>query len=414
MIGFGTVGQGVYRMLDVNQDHIAAKALAPIEVTRIGIRDKTKPRSVPSDKITDDVWSIVEDPEIDIVVELIGGLTPAEEIVSRALRAGKHVITANKELIAKRGRALLDLAVQKHLDLRFEGAVGGGIPILQPMQYPLSGNRIHRISGIVNGTTNYILTKMREDRAELSVALQEAQHHGFAEADPTSDVDGYDAQYKIAILASVASGKHLDPDSVYREGIRHILRRDIEDATELGFRIKLLASAEFLSHGVLARVHPVMIPLNHRLGGVEGVYNGVWVMGNFVGDLTFVGRGAGGDPTASAVIGDLVDEARSVVLEGAGYLTLWQEEIVSLPITELRSRYFLRFVTTDAPYGVEMFLRDHGLGVERMMSRMKRPGVHEVVLITSECPESEFQEVLHTLCALESTERVEQWLRVEM
>ncbi|HEY0866857.1 MAG TPA: homoserine dehydrogenase, partial [Fimbriimonas sp.] len=240
MLGFGTVGTGAYRMLQDNREAITRKIGFPVEVMRIGIKDAAKARELPDELFTTDLASIVDDPEIDVVLELIGGVDPAASLVERALLNGKHVVSANKELIAKHGSRLVHLARAKGLDLHYEAAVGGGIPVIQPLKHQLAGNDVLKVMGILNGTTNYILTKMQKEGSEFSEALTEAQAKGYAEADPTNDVDGFDTSYKIAILASIAFGKQVPMEGVYREGIRNVSMTDMAYAETLGYRIKLL------------------------------------------------------------------------------------------------------------------------------------------------------------------------------
>ena len=317
ILGFGTVGEGTYRMICDNEEEIVQKIGCPIEVRRIGIRDPEKPRSISGEFFSTDLEDIVSDPEIDVVLELIGGEEPALSLIDRALSSGKHVVTANKELIAKHGSCLVTKARSLGLDLHFEAAVGGGIPIVQPLKHQLAGNDIVKMMGVLNGTSNYILTRMFDEEATFADALTEAQQQGYAEADPTNDVDGFDTMYKTAILAAIAFGRQVPLEKVHREGIRGVAQRDMHYAEVLGYRIKLLGIVEETgSDEIMVRVHPTLVPEDHQIAKVEGAYNALWLHGDFVGDLMFSGKGAGSFPTASAVVGDLIDVGRNMMNGG--------------------------------------------------------------------------------------------------
>jgi homoserine dehydrogenase len=418
MLGFGTVGTGAYRMLVDNGQSIARKIGVPIEVARIGIRDTDKLREAPAELFTTDLGSIVDDPTIDVIIEVIGGLSPAGELIERALRNGKHVVTANKELIAKRGAALVRLAAQNQLDLHFEAAVGGGIPLIQPLKHQLAGNDVLKLMGIVNGTTNYILTKMTEDRASLETALKEAQDMGYAESDPTADVDGFDAQYKLAILTGIAFGKETPVEAVYREGIRGLTADDIHFANMLGYRIKLLGIAELLPDGILARVHPTLLPKRHPLANVHDVYNAVWVKGDFVGDVIFSGRGAGSDPTGSAVVGDLIDVCRNIRLGGAGNVIVPEGGANFLPIEDLVGRFYLRMTVDDRPRllgKIATRLGEFDVSLSDMEMRVLDPAqsIGEIVFLTHACREGEFRAAIGALESEGIVREIATWIRVE-
>jgi len=418
MLGFGTVGTGAYRMLQDNRAAICQKIGAPVEVVKIGIRDSEKPRIAPNDLFTTNLHEIVDDPNIDVIVELIGGLEPAGELIERALKNGKHVITANKELIAKQGAHLVELAAKERLDLHFEAAVGGGIPLIQPLKHQLAGNDVIRLMGIVNGTTNVILTKMTQEGADFDDALAEAQANGYAEADPTSDVDGYDAQYKIAILASIAFGKAVHPDHVHREGIRHITKKDIAYADLLGYTIKLLGIAEDRGDGLMARVHPTFLPTDHPLASVNGVYNAVWIQGDFVGDVMFSGRGAGSDPTGSAVVGDLIDVSRNILLGGAGNTVPYEKDATLLPMDENLCRFYFRVAVTDKPKvlgTIAMTLGDFDVSLAAMEMRLLDPSrnLGEIVFLTHLCKERNFRTALEALQPTGVIQEIANWFRVE-
>ncbi|MCX6375996.1 MAG: homoserine dehydrogenase, partial [Armatimonadetes bacterium] len=308
IIGLGTVGCGALACLLDNKAEIECKVGSRVEVVKIADLDITTERPVKFDKsiLTTDVNQVLDNPEIDIVIELTGVVKPAKEFILRALRNGKHVVTANKELVAKEGAEIFDEAAKRGLDFCFEGSVGGGIPIIASLKSSLAANKIEQVVGIVNGTTNYILTKMAHEGRDFADVLAEAQERGYAEPDPTNDIEGYDAKYKIAILAGIAFTCRVNVDDVYCEGITKITERDIENARELGYAIKLLAIAKRSGEAVQIRVHPTLIPAEHPLAAVNDVFNAIYVHGDFVGDVMFYGRGAGPRPTGSAVVGDVM------------------------------------------------------------------------------------------------------------
>jgi homoserine dehydrogenase len=315
LLGCGNVGAAVIRLLDEHREDIAARAGCRLEVARVAVRDPGRDRGVPlaREAFVGDPMQVVDDPSIDIVCELIGGVEPAGSLVLAAFERDKPVVTANKELLATRGRELFDASDAKGLDLYFEAAVGGGIPLIRPLKESLTGERVRRVLGIVNGTTNFILTKMSDEARAFGDVLSEAQALGYAEADPTADVEGFDAAAKLSILASIAFNARVVADDVYREGIANVTPEDIEYARRLGYVVKLLAIGEIDDDERIAvRVHPAMIPEAHPLASVRDAYNAVFVEGPKVGELMFYGRGAGGDATATAVVGDLVTVARNL------------------------------------------------------------------------------------------------------
>lgn len=417
MLGFGTVGTGTYRMLEENRDAITRKIGIPLEVVKIGIRQPDKERPLPQEMFTTDLGSIVDDPNIEVVIELIGGIEPAESLVERALRNGKHVVTANKELIAKHGSRLVHLARSRGLDLHYEAAVGGGIPLVQPLKHQLAGNDVLKMMGILNGTTNYILSKMAAEGAELDTVLKEAQEAGYAESDPTNDVDGFDAVYKIAILASIAFGKQVPVEGVHREGIRAVTKDDIRYASILGYTIKLLGIVQALPDDrILARVHPTMLPNHHPLASVNGVYNAVWINGDFVGDVMFSGRGAGANPTASAVMGDLIDVGRNIKIGGSGSAIPYDAGMQVAPISELTTRYYLRIRVQDRPNALGAISTIFGNCEVSLAAMEMRPldgGMGEIVFLTHPCGESSFQRAVKAIQNLNIVERVHGLLRVE-
>lgn len=421
LLGFGTVGTGAYRMLEDNEAGVARKAGLPIEVTRIGVRDAGKERMLPGDRFTTDLESIVDDPEVDVIVEVIGGVDPAAGLVERALRNGKSVVTANKELMAKHGSRLVKLAKERGLDLHYEAAVGGGIPIVQPLKHQLAGNDIVRMMGILNGTTNYILTRMEEDGQEYGEALAAAQALGYAEADPTADVEGFDTMYKISILASIAFGRQVDIAGVSREGIGSVSRTDMAYAETLGYRVRLLGIADAVGDAVRVRVHPTLVPRSHPLASVSDVYNALWLRGDFVGDLMFSGRGAGSDPTASAVVGDLVDVGRNLAMGGSGSAIPYEEGMALVGMDDLMSAYYVRLTVVDRPNALGAIATAFGVfGVSLAAMEMRTlpplDGVEgkrgEVVFLTHESREADFLAALASLEPLEEVRSVESWMRV--
>jgi homoserine dehydrogenase len=417
MLGFGTVGTGTYRMLVDNRESISRKIGRPIDITRIGIRDPKKERALDQSHFTTDLMSIVCDPDIHVVVELIGGVDPAAELVETALRNGKHVVTANKELIAKHGSRLVHLAKSKGLDLHYEAAVGGGIPLVQPLKHQLAGNDVIRMMGILNGTSNYILSKMEEEGADFADALAEAQLAGYAEADPTNDVEGIDTSYKISILASIAFGKQVAVESVYREGISNLGVTDIEYARSWGYKIKLVGVVDAVGKdAVSVRVHPSMIPITHPLASVSGVYNALWLHGDFVGDVMFSGRGAGSDPTGSAVIGDLIDVGRNMVGGGTGSAIPYDEGMKVVPIDNIQSAFYLRLVVKDRPKTlgeISMVFGAFEISIAEMQMRTLPNDMGEIVFLTHRASEKSFADCLSKVGALEAVARVAATIRVE-
>ena len=388
-------------MLQDNASAISRKIGFGVEIVKIGVRDGAKHRELPAEMFTLDLDSIVDDPQIDVVLELIGGVDPAGRLVERALQNGKNVVTANKELMAKDGSRLVTLAKSKGLDLHYEAAVGGGIPLIQPLKHQLSGNDVLQMMGILNGTTNYILTAMEQDGREFSDVLAEAQAKGYAEADPTNDVDGFDTAYKISILASIAFGKQVPVASVHREGIRSVTRHDMEVAGLLGYRIKLLGVVDaLLDDAVRVRVHPTLVRKDHPLASVSGVYNALWLQGDFVGDVMFSGRGAGSDPTASAVVGDLIDVGRNIAVGGQGSAIPYGIGIETESIESLVTAYYLRLRVQDKPLvlgHIATVFGQHNVSLAAMEMRTLDAGAGEIVFLTHPCVERNFQAALTML-----------------
>ena len=351
ILGGGTVGGALLRYLINEQAAIVAKTGLELEVRRVAVRSLSKNRAfpIPEEIITDRIEDLVDDPSVDLVVEVMGGLHPAGDLVMRALRAGKPVVTANKELVAARGEELIKQAEEKGVSLLFEAAVGGGIPIIRPLSESLAGERITRVLGIVNGTTNYILTRMVEEGLGFAEALEDAQNLGFAEADPTADISGADAAAKAAILASLAFGTWVSLDSVYREGIESLQTVDLRFAADLGYTPKLLAVGEETPEGVSVRVHPALVPLDHPLASVRGAHNAVFIEGPQVGELLFMGPGAGGGPTATAVLGDVIDAARELLARAQVTPRIRFAPGRVRDFGEIETKWYLRLEVADAP-----------------------------------------------------------------
>lgn len=419
LLGLGTVGRGVYRLLSTNAHSIAHKVGAAVEIARILVRDPGKERGIPVDPrlLTTSYSDILEDPEISIVVEVMGGIQPARDYVLAALERGKSVVTANKDLIAAHGRELLQTAMANGVDFLFEGSVAGGIPIIHPLKHCLAANRIQEIMGIINGTTNYILTKMTYEGAEFAEALREAQANGYAEADPAADVEGLDAARKLAILASIAFNTRISLDNVFVEGITRIAARDIAYAGELNYVIKLLGIAKDTPEGVEVRVHPTMIPKSHPLASVNDVFNAIFVRGNAVGEVMFYGRGAGEMPTASAVTGDIMEAARRV-LHGVPALvgcTCFEEKPVK-PMEAIECKYYVRLLVADRPgvlASIAYAFGDKEVSLASVIQKYTDGEKAEIVLVTHRVREGNLQEALQLVERLSSVYQVGSCIRVE-
>ncbi|MGV3723976.1 MAG: homoserine dehydrogenase [Actinomycetota bacterium] len=419
ILGCGVVGSGAIRTLQENAASIERQLHARLEIKRVCVRNMDKPRDVdlPRSYFTSDPAAIVDDPEVQIVAELIGGTGPAGDYILRALRNGKHVVTANKELIAKGGHELLKEAAERRLDLFFEGAVAGGIPIIRALKVSLAANRITEVMGIVNGTTNYILTQMAQNNLDFGVALAEAQAKGYAEADPTDDVEGFDAAYKLAILGSIAFQSRVPLEQVYHEGIRGVTDRDIAYARELGYVIKLLALAKEREEGLEFRVHPAMLPHSHPLAAVNDVFNAVFVRGNAVGEVMFFGRGAGSMPTGSSVAADILEAARGIVYGGSGRVscTCFHNKPI-LPIEQITSSYYVRTETNDRPgviAAIGTVFGNHGVSLGSVLQKHGDGERAEIVWITHETREGNLRAALAEIEALPVVRRVANWIRVE-
>jgi homoserine dehydrogenase len=417
LLGCGTVGTAVTRLLHDHREDIARRAGCRLEVSKIAVRDPSKRREVPvhPSAFTADPVEVVDDPAIDIVCELMGGSEPAGSLILAAFDRDKPVVTANKELLSTRGRELFDASDAKGLDLYFEAAVGGGIPLVRPLKESLTAERLTSIIGIVNGTTNYVLTRMSENGMSFAEALGEAQRLGYAEADPTADVDGYDAAAKCAILASIAFNARVVAGDVYREGIGRVTTEDIEFARRLGYVVKLLAIAELHEERVAARVHPAMIPSEHPLAAVRDAFNGVFVEGPNVGELMFYGRGAGGEPTATAVVGDLVTVARNLLAGARGVgCTCFLERTVR-PMSEMEGQYYILLRVEDRPGVLAEIASVFGRNDVSIKSVWQEgTGADaQLVFITHRAREGSFQQAVTELGGVRAVEEVRSILRVE-
>jgi homoserine dehydrogenase len=370
LIGCGTVGSSFYRLMSENGDELARKLGVSIAIEKIVVKDLSKVREgVPQEKFSDRYHEIIEDPEVPIVVELVGGVDVAYDIISLALRAGKHVITANKALLALRGAELFRLAREHGVKLMFEASVCGGIPIIKVIRESLIGNRIRRILGIVNGTTNYILTRMTEEGMSFQAALRQAQEQGFAESDPTLDIQGGDAAHKISLLAAFSFGKWIDYRQMLCEGIAGITTGEIEFARSAGFVFKLIASAELIEDRPAVTVFPALLPEHHPLAAVRGVLNAVLLESDYLGSSVYEGRGAGGDPTASSVASDLGDLVKRLVLKSESEIGQIETSKASelYPSDSISYSYFFHFITDNRPgiwAAVTGLLADNGINIE--------------------------------------------------
>ncbi len=416
ILGCGNVGAALVRLLDGNAELIRQRSGVTVEVARVAVHNLAKERDVElaPGVLTNDAEAVVNDPNVDVVVEVIGGVEPARGLILAALKSAKPVVTANKELLANFGEELFEAAETAGVDLLFEASVAGGIPLLRPLRESLAGERITRVMGIVNGTTNYVLTRMTEEGSTFAAAVAEAQELGYAERDPTADVEGFDAASKAAIIASIAFGARVVGGDVYREGITQITADDIAAAKELGYVVKLLAVADEQDGAVGARVHPAMVPLDHPLASVRGSYNAVFIEGEAVGQLMLLGRGAGGGPTASAVLGDLIDAAKNVSAgaRGATIGTLVRRRI--RPIDETASQFYVSLDAADQP-GVLATIAGVFGKHEVSIQSMQQKGQGEearLIFVTHLAREAALSATIHEVRELGVVRRVGSVLRV--
>lgn len=413
IFGLGTVGTGVVELLRDNPQF-------EIRAVAIRNRNKTRETDLSGFELVEDPFKLADDPGIEILVEVAGGIEPAHEVVKRAISNGKHIVTANKELIAKHGPELFELANRHNVTIFFEAAVGGGIPLISTLQRGLQANRISRVAGIVNGTTNYILTKMERERKPFAEALAEAQAAGYAEADPTDDVEGRDVVYKIAILSSLAFLSPIEVEKIYRQGITAISDLDIALAREFGYRIKMIGLAQRGEGESLdVRAHPMLVPRDHPLANVDGVNNAIFISGSAVGEITLSGPGAGRFPTASAVVGDIINIASAIKLpDFARYFQLPIRSQVSpvVPIEETRNAYYIRLETNDTPGVIGSLgqaFGQHGVSLHSITQKgVTGEGSATIVLLTHVVREKQMAEALREISAQSTTRQIGVVLRV--
>ncbi len=413
MLGLGTVGRGTYEILQRNQHEIARRAGRGIEVAAIAVRDVGKARAIVGSKVplSSDVNDVIRNPDIDIVVELIGGYEPAYSLALDAIKRGKHVVTANKALLARHGNELFDAARAHGVMLAFEAAVAGGIPIIKALREGLTANRIEWIAGIINGTSNFILSEMRSRGITFDAALKEAQRLGYAEADPTFDIEGIDAAHKLAILSSIAFGVPISIDAAYTEGISKLAKEDIKYAEQLGYRIKLLAITKRTSAGIELRVHPTLVPLQRLIANVEGAMNAVLIKGDAVGTTLYYGQGAGSEPTASAVIADLVDVTRLHTADPENHvphLAFQPEGVAALPwlsVDDTVTSYYFRMRVADQPgvlADITRNLADGRISIDALFQREPSEGENQtdIIMLTHDAVERDVNAAIARIEAL--------------
>ena len=392
LLGIGTVGGGAFTVLKRNQEEIGRRAGCSITMKVVADKDLDKVRAIVGERalVTDNAFEVVENPEIDIIVELIGGTGIARELILKAIANGKHVVTANKALLAQHGNEIFAAAHKMNVMVAFEGAVGGGIPIIKSLREGLTANRIEWIAGIINGTSNFILSEMRDKGSTFADVLKEAQRLGYAETDPTFDIEGVDAAHKLAIMAAIGFGIPMQFGAAYIEGISGLTREDIRYAEELGYRIKLLGIAKRKGNGIELRVHPTLIPERRLIANVEGVMNAILVKGDAVGQTMYYGAGAGAEPTASAVVADLVDVARMMTADPehrVPHLAFQPDQLSNtpiLPIAEVETAYYFRMRVYDKPgvlADVTRILADSGISIDAMVQKEPHPGEDQVNII---------------------------------
>jgi homoserine dehydrogenase len=427
LLGIGTVGGGTYAVLTRNQEEIARRAGCKIEIVKVADRNLELAKKLTNGQVevTDDVLSVVTDPNVDVIVELIGGYTLAKDAILKAIEHGKHVVTANKALIATHGNEIFAAAKDKGVIVAFEAAVAGGIPIIKALREGLVANKIEWIAGIINGTTNFILTEMRDKGLAFSDVLGEAQRLGYAEADPTFDVEGIDAAHKLMIMSAIGFGIPMQFDKVYTEGITKLESKDIRYAEELGYRVKLLGMTKQSENGIEIRVHPTLIPEKRLIANVNGAMNAVVVKGDAVGPTLYYGAGAGSEPTASSVIADLVDVARmqnTSIQDRVPYLAYHDisatEKTPILPISEISTAYYLRMRALDKPgvlAEVTKILGDRQISIDAMMQKEPQDGETEadIVILTHVTVEKNMNAAIQAIEALPAIDGAIVKLRME-
>ncbi len=425
LIGFGTVGTGVVKILQMNADLITKRVGVPVSLVRIVDLDVTTDRgvSVPKGVLTTNVRDILDDPDMDIVVELIGGHEPAKRFILQALERKKCVVTANKALLADHGEEVFEAAFKAGVDLGFEASVGGGIPIIRSLTEGLAANRMLSITGIMNGTSNYILTRMTNEHRDFDEILLEAKQEGYAEADPSLDVDGVDAAHKLAIMVNLAYGTPVPMRAIFTEGISRISTVDIEFARELGFTIKLLGIAKLHENAIEARVHPALVPAGSPIAQVNGVYNAIHLIGDAVGDVVLYGKGAGSLPTASAVVGDIIDLARNRISGVTGRVPVasfqWESRvpIAIKPMADIESMYYLRCMVKDQPgvlSKISGILGQRGISISSVLQKGRKEGqTVPLVILTHRSLERSTQTALQEINALSMISEPTTLLRME-
>lgn len=419
LLGLGTVGQGIVNVLKENNHEITQKVGFPINIKTVLVRNIEKAKAFDDNlNLTTDFSDIINDAEINIVVEVMGGENPARQYMLQALQAKKHVITANKDVVALHGREMFEAATAHKVDFMFEASVGGGIPIIRPLKQCLTANKITEVMGIVNGTTNYMLTKMSNEGMDYTQVLKEAQEKGYAESDPTADVGGLDAARKLAILSSIAFNTKVSLNDVYVEGITKITPDDIKYAKELGYVVKLLAIAkDNVDNGIEVRVHPAFISNKHPLSSVNDVFNAIYINGNAVGEAMFYGRGAGSLPTASAVVADVIDVARNIVHDMSGRIlcTCFEDKKIA-SIDESISSYYIRLLVKDEP-GVLALIAgafgDQKVSLGSVIQKQKLNNQAELVLLTGAISDVNIQKALTNIKSLNVVTEVYNVIRVE-
>jgi homoserine dehydrogenase len=423
LLGLGVVSGQVARVLTEKADELAERVGCPLVLRKVkvlpGDLKRPQAKKIRAGVLTTDDDEFFKTPGIDIIVEAIGGEHPALEYVSRALKGGKHVVTSNKEVISKHGVELLAMAQKHGVGLQYEASVGGGIPLIAPFKHDLVANRINGIYAIINGTTNYILSRMAREGIDFADALKQAQKLGYAESNPKNDIEGIDASYKLAILASLAFRMKVRPDDIYREGISKVNARDFRYAKELGFAIKLLAITKQNDGFVEARVHPVLLPQDSFIAKVEGVYNAIQVEGDLVGKVLFMGEGAGAKPTSSAVIADVVSSARKIVL-GIGSISVWKADsaLKIKPIDEIETQYYIRLNAADMPgvlAKVATVFGNNKISISSALQPESDDKTHtaEIVIMTHPAREKDMQKALRQLERLDVVKEVANFIRVE-
>jgi homoserine dehydrogenase len=423
LLGLGVVAGQVARVLAEKAAELEERVGSPLELLKVKVLpvDLKRPQAkkMPRGILTIDDDEFFHTPGIDIVVEAIGGEHPALEYVTRALAGGKHVVTSNKEVIAKHGVELLALAHENGVGLQYEASVGGGIPLIAPFKHDLVANKINGIFAIINGTTNYILSRMAREGIDFTEALKQAQKLGYAERNPENDIEGYDARYKLAILASLAFRMKVRPEDIYREGISRLTNRDFRYARELGFAIKLLAITKQSDNAVEARVHPVLLPQDSFLAKVDGVYNAIQVEGDLVGKVLFMGEGAGAKPTSSAVIADVVSSARKIVL-GVGSISVWKADsgLAIKPMDDIETQYYIRLNAADRPGVLAKIATVFGKNAISIASAIQpesddKTHTAEIVIMTHPAREGKMQKALRELERLDVVREVANFIRIE-